>query len=173
MFASSLFSFCFLSLSVFHSIMPTFYIEDVTLSQSQRRKIFRKHPHGDGVTIQLRPRDFGGKDSIYLTMQQSKRFEKAEREKKGMRIRLSSTQLRYNIKNGSGFWSQLRTGTNAHHTVRGGELSDGASKGLAIGLPLAAAALGAFAYRNRGVRGSVRSPFASGSSYHSRLVGGS
>ena len=80
----------------------------VNISENQRKKLKTALDNGaDKVSIQLNHTDLNGEDILAVTKRQVNRMAKALREGKGVRISMSPTQLKYNLKVEGGFLGML------------------------------------------------------------------
>ena len=74
------------------------------ISGSQKDKLKKAFESNcESITIRLTFSDLHGEDVIAITNSQLDRLVKAYEEKKGMTIRMSKTQLAYNMKIEEGF----------------------------------------------------------------------
>jgi hypothetical protein len=79
--------------------MPTSYIpHGLTLSNAQIQKL-RK-----GDTIRITHKNLNGAHQIHLTNAQIKKIQHAYAAGKGVDLKMSAAQLKYNLKNGSGLF---------------------------------------------------------------------
>ena len=80
----------------------------VNISENQRKKLKTALDNGaDKVSIQLDHTDLNGEDILAVTKRQVNRMAKALREGKGVRISMSPTQLKYNLRVEGGFLGML------------------------------------------------------------------
>ena len=80
----------------------------VNISENQRKKLKTALDNGaDKVSIQLDHTDLNGEDILAVTKRQVNRMAKALREGRGVRISMSPTQLKYNLKVEGGFLGML------------------------------------------------------------------
>lgn len=80
----------------------------VNISENQRKKLKTALDNGaDKVSIQLDHTDLNGEDILAVTKRQVNRMAKALREGRGVRISMSPTQLKYNLRVEGGFLGML------------------------------------------------------------------
>ena len=108
----------------------------IRISEGQKDKLKKAFESNcKSITIRLTFSDLHGEDVIALTNSQLDRLVKANEEKKGMIIRMSKTQLSYNMKIEGGFLPalavliQFLTGT-VLPALEVGSLSELASTGV-------------------------------------------
>lgn len=109
--------------------MSRYHSVQLNLSPAQLRSL------SQAKTVQLKPAQMEeGPHKVHLTQQQIKRMQKAKAENKGMRLSFSNTQLRYNVKHGSGFFDMLKKGATA--LIKSDLGQNLISKGKDVGLNL-------------------------------------
>ncbi len=82
----------------------------ITISEGQKSKIKKAVEDETPVTIQFSHEDINGEDIIALTKTQVNKLAKAYQDGKGVRIKLSATQLKHNKEMEGGFIGALLTG---------------------------------------------------------------
>ena len=85
--------------------MPVKYINvKVRISDEQKAKIRNAlHSGSDCINIRLKAEDLTGEDLLALTQTQVNKLQKALEQNKGATIRMSKTQIKYNLKITGGF----------------------------------------------------------------------
>jgi hypothetical protein len=81
-----------------------FHIAKLKLSKEQGKKLLK------GYRIKLTHSQLSGSIPIKLTKRQLNKLQKSKRDKVGMMLVLSPSQIRQNVKKGSGFFSDLWSG---------------------------------------------------------------
>ena len=77
------------------------------ISEGQKDKIKKAfESNSESITFRFKFSDLHGKDVIALTKSQVDRLVETYEEKKGMAIRMSKTQLAYNMKIERGFYQR-------------------------------------------------------------------
>ena len=86
----------------------TTYIEyHVNLSDGQKANLAKAIESSNEITLRLKNNQLGGNDELMLTKTQIKKIEKAARNKTGVDIKISKTQIRKSVKHGGSLFSSL------------------------------------------------------------------
>jgi len=81
----------------------------VKLSAGQKEKLARVLSNKSAITIRLSKSDLTGSDELMLTKTQLKRIQKAMKNKTGVDLKISKTQIRHLVQEGGSLWSSLIT----------------------------------------------------------------
>ena len=83
--------------------MTTYYPHKITLSDGQKVSLARAFGPGEAVTLRFKNEALdGGSDTLHLTARQIKKIQRAIKNKTGVDIDLSKTQIRHVRKQGAG-----------------------------------------------------------------------
>ena len=81
----------------------------VKLSAGQRVKLAKALSNRSAITIRLTKSDLTGNDELMLTRTQLKRIQKAMKNKTGVDLKISKTQIRHLVQEGGSLWGSLMT----------------------------------------------------------------
>ena len=115
--------------------MTQLYEINVKLSENQKKNIGDAYRKRETIVLRLTKDSLSGKDTLYVPAMMKKRLEKNRREKKGMDIKLSKTNIRKQV-GGSLLTSALALASKFGPTISktlglsalGGLASEGASQ---------------------------------------------
>ena len=79
----------------------------VKLSDGQKEKLSKALLNSSAITIRLTKNDLTGPNDLMLTKRQVKRIQKAIKNKTGVDLKISKTQIRKIVKEGGSLWSSL------------------------------------------------------------------
>ena len=83
--------------------MTTYYPHKISLSDGQKVSLARAFGRGEAVTLRFKNEAItGGSDTLHLTARQIKKIERAIKNKTGVDIDMSKTQIRRVRKHGIG-----------------------------------------------------------------------
>ena len=88
-------------------------MENLDLSQLQKKRILRALTNNTGLTLKLRASQLDGNNQFMLTLPQQKRLKKARHSNTGVQLKLSISQLKRNRKGGmlgEGFFDDMVSG---------------------------------------------------------------
>ena len=81
--------------------MTTYYPHKISLSDGQKVSLARAFGSGEAVTLRFKNEAItGGSDTLHLTARQIKKIERAIKNKTGVNIDMSKTQIRHVRKHG-------------------------------------------------------------------------
>ena len=81
--------------------MTTYYPHKISLSDGQKVSLARAFGSGEAVTLRFKHEAItGGSDTLHLTARQNKKIERAIKNKRGVDIDMSKTQIRHVRKHG-------------------------------------------------------------------------
>ena len=81
--------------------MTTYYPHKITLSDGQKVSLARAFGPGEAVTLRFKNEALaGGSDTLHLTARQIKKIQRAIKNKTGVDIDMSKTQIRHVRKSG-------------------------------------------------------------------------
>ena len=82
--------------------MTTYYPHKITLSDGQKVSLARAFGPGEAVTLRFKNEALtGGSDTLHLTARQIKKIQRAIKNKTGVDIDMSKTQIRHVRKSGA------------------------------------------------------------------------
>ena len=106
--------------------MTTYYPHKITLSDGQKVSLARAFGPGEAVSLRFKNEAIaGGSDTLHLTARQIKKIQRAIKNKTGVDIDLSKTQIRHMRK--SGVWGATQlliphgAGMQVQRPPRGGK----------------------------------------------------
>ena len=89
--------------------MTTYYPHKITLSDGQKVSLARAFRPGEAVTLRFKNEALaGGSDTLHLTARQIKKIQRAIKNKTGVDIDMSKTQIRHVRKMASGAGMQVK-----------------------------------------------------------------
>ena len=89
--------------------MTTYYPHKITLSDGQKVSLARAFGPGEAVTLRFKKEAItGGSDTLHLTARQIKKIQRAIKNKTGVDIDMSKTQIRHVRKMASGAGMQVK-----------------------------------------------------------------
>ena len=92
--------------------MTTYYPHKISLSDGQKVSLARAFGSGEAVTLRFKNEAItGGSDTLYLTARQIKKIERAIKNKTGVDIDMSKTQIRHVRKLASGAGMRVKPPT--------------------------------------------------------------
>ena len=92
--------------------MTTYYPHKISLSDGQKVNLARAFGRGEAVTLRFKNEAItGGSDTLYLTARQIKKIERAIKNKTGVDIDMSKTQIRRVRKPANGAGMQVKPPT--------------------------------------------------------------
>ena len=81
--------------------MTSRYLQkNVTLTKAQKEKIASAFKNKCSTTVKLSPSEMDGDDVIFLTKNQIKKMETSKGRNKGINLKLSASQVKYQAKDG-------------------------------------------------------------------------
>ena len=81
----------------------------VNLSAGQNEKLAKALSNKSAITIRLTKSDLTGNDELMLTRTQLKRIQKAMKNRTGVDLKISKTQIRHLVQVGGSLWGSLMT----------------------------------------------------------------
>ena len=87
--------------------MTTYFEYHVNLSDVQKANLAKAIESKNEITLRLKNKQLQGNDELMLTKSQIKKIEKATRNKTGVDIKISKTQIRKSVKHGGSLFSSL------------------------------------------------------------------
>ena len=81
----------------------------VKLSAGQKEKLAKALSNKSAITIRLTKSDLTGHDELMLTRTQLKRIQEAMKNKTGVDLKISKTQIRHLVQEGGSLWGSLIT----------------------------------------------------------------
>ena len=81
----------------------------VKLSAGQKEKLAKALSNKSAIMIRLTKSDLSGSDELMLTRTQLKRIQKAMKNRTGVDLKISKTQIRHLVKVGGSLWGSLMT----------------------------------------------------------------
>ena len=87
--------------------MTKYFPYKVNLIQNQLEKLARAVKNNSAITIKLAHNELNGPHELMLTKTQSNKLKKAMNNGVGSDIKISKTQIRKAVRQGSGIWSTL------------------------------------------------------------------
>ena len=92
--------------------MTTYYPQRISLSDGQKVSLARAFGPGEAVTLRFKNEAItGGSDTLHLTARQIKKIERAIKNKTGVDIDMSKTQIRHVRKLASGAGMRVKPPT--------------------------------------------------------------
>ena len=92
--------------------MTTYYPHKISLSDGQKVNLARAFGSGEAVTLRFKNEAItGGSDTLHLTARQIKKIQRAIKNKTGVDIDMSKTQIRHVRKMASGSGMQVKPPT--------------------------------------------------------------
>ena len=89
--------------------MTTYYPHKISLSDGQKVSLARAFGPGEAVTLRFKNEAItGGSDTLHLTARQIKKIQRAIKNKTGVDIDMSKTQIRHVRKMASGAGMQVK-----------------------------------------------------------------
>ena len=102
--------------------MTTYYPHKITLSDGQKVSLARAFGSGEAVTLRFKNEALaGGSDTLHLTARQIKKIQRAIKNKTGVDIDMSKTQIRHVRKSGVSATELLGAGMQVKRPPTGGK----------------------------------------------------
>ena len=89
--------------------MTTYLEYHVNLSNGQKENLAKAMKTGSELTLRLKNNQLSGRDELMLTKTQLNKIQKAVKNKTGVDIKISKTQIRRSVKQGGSLFSSLAT----------------------------------------------------------------
>jgi len=87
--------------------MTTYYSHGVSLSEGQRLRRAKAYQNNLAITIRLAKNELNGSDELMLTKTKINRIKRAMKNRVGVDIKISKTQIRKAVQHGGSLWSSL------------------------------------------------------------------
>ena len=87
--------------------MTTYYSHGVSLSEGQRLRHAKAYQNNLAITIRLAKNELNGSDELMLTKTKINRIKRAMKNRVGVDIKISKTQIRKAVQHGGSLWSSL------------------------------------------------------------------
>ena len=87
--------------------MTTYYSHGVSLSSGQRQKLAKAYANNSAITIRLAKNELNSSDDLMHIKTQINKIKKAMKNKTGVDIKISKSQIRKAVKYGGNLFTSL------------------------------------------------------------------